>query len=347
VDAISQITLGATIAEAGFRHRLGGKSVVVGAACGLFPDLDLLAGLVGQWGSLIHHRGLTHSLIVLTALSPLFGWIGYRWSKRRDRLLGWIHLAFWALTTHALLDWCTSYGTQLFAPLSNHRFSLDAVPIIDLFYTVPLIVVVVMAIARRPGPELRRRIAAGALAFTTPYLTFGYFQSRGAVSTAERQLRASGFEPTGVRAIPILLMVGPYRIVARDAGGNIRVGHLSTFTPRRIRFLRLDRSRDPLVDRLLKGKYGRIFRWASSRMVYARVVRKADRTEVYLQDMRYGLVTRPTSSHFQVRAEFDRNGRLMSVRRLRRMPRISIGAELRALTRLIATGRVDQPAGLK
>jgi hypothetical protein len=142
-------------------------------------------------------------------------------------------------------------------------------------------------------------------------------------------------------------MVGPYRIVARDAGGNLRVGFLSTFAPRRIRFHRLYRPRDPIADRALTSRPGRLFRWASSKMIYAQVVRKPERTEVYLQDMRYGILTRPTDTHFRIRAVFDLDGRLLSVRRLRRVPRINIGKELKALLRLAFTGRVDPPAGLK
>ena len=30
-----------------------------------------------------------------------------------------------------MLDWCTTFGTQLLAPVSRARFALDAIPIVD------------------------------------------------------------------------------------------------------------------------------------------------------------------------------------------------------------------------
>lgn len=340
MDAVSHIALGVAVAEAGFRHRLGGKSVVLGAACGLFPDIDLVARLAGEWGSIFHHRGLTHSVFVVAALAPAAGWIGYRWSGRKERPGTWIHLAFWTLVAHALLDACTSYGTQLFAPVSRYRVCLDAVSIVDVLYTIPLLAVVLTAMLRRPDPVRRRRIAASVLACTTAYLTFGLFQSRGAVAAAEVQLRAAGFAPVRVRAIPMLLMVGPFRVVARDGRGNLRVGHASSFVPRDIRFHRLDRPDDPAVDRVLESPRGRIFVWAASGMVHARVVYTDDgRTRVLLSDMRYGLLTRPARGHFRARAEMDRYGRLEAFRLVHSVPALDLGAELKAMFRLTFTGR--------
>ena len=91
---------------------------------------------------MVAHRGITHSIFFLPLLAPVLGEIAHRFDKKYNRWL-WTHLAFWALITHPLLDWQTAYGTQLLYPFSSHRFALDAVGIIDLFYTVPLIVAVV------------------------------------------------------------------------------------------------------------------------------------------------------------------------------------------------------------
>ena len=52
---------------------------------------------------------------------------------------------WWALVmaasmlSHPLLDWFTTYGTQLLAPFSRHRFAIDGVGIVDPFYSLTLI----------------------------------------------------------------------------------------------------------------------------------------------------------------------------------------------------------------
>src|SRR5690606_3929228 len=107
-------------------------AVLWGGLCGLLPDLDMLANLADPWNGIVHHRAESHSLLVLPwvalALGPLaFKTIG----KGRGTAWQWIHLSLWALLTHPLLDLCTSYGTQLLAPVSRERYALDAVSIID------------------------------------------------------------------------------------------------------------------------------------------------------------------------------------------------------------------------
>ena len=76
MDSITQAVLGATIAEAGFRRRLGGRAVAFGAICGALPDLDIAAGFIDQWATLTNHRGFSHSLLVLPLVAVGMGWVG-------------------------------------------------------------------------------------------------------------------------------------------------------------------------------------------------------------------------------------------------------------------------------
>lgn len=47
MDTVTQMLFGATVAQAGFRCRLGRKAMVAGAALGLIPDLDVAVGWIG------------------------------------------------------------------------------------------------------------------------------------------------------------------------------------------------------------------------------------------------------------------------------------------------------------
>lgn len=143
----------------------------------LFPDIDILFEpfVRHEMFTLELHRGVTHSLVCL----PLFvvvmatatrWWLN--WRSRRKLLstgqvpqprLSWRMLAaVWAagMASHILLDLATSWGTMIWAPLSNARISWDLVFIIDCTLTAIIIAPQVLAwiYCRRQGA--RRQAAA-------------------------------------------------------------------------------------------------------------------------------------------------------------------------------------------
>ena len=151
MDTVTQIVLGSAIAEAAFREKLGRSAIFFGALCGWLPDIDFFFHPSGSWEALQEHRGMTHSLVFLTAMAPILGGGAFLADRRirGDRHSGeardWILLAFWALITHPLLDLCTSYGTQIFYPFSDYRYATDAISIIDFIYTLPLLLAAILA----------------------------------------------------------------------------------------------------------------------------------------------------------------------------------------------------------
>ena len=111
-------------------------------------------------------------------MSKVVGWIGWRWTARdeKDRTgtwRQWTYLAALALLTHPLLDYFTTWGTQLLWPFSNHRFAADGIFIVDAFYTLPLVAAFVLFAVKRVPREFSKWFARGALAFTTLYLLVG------------------------------------------------------------------------------------------------------------------------------------------------------------------------------
>lgn len=333
MDSITQAVLGAAIAEAGFRKRLGSRAVAFGAVCGALPDLDMTLRFIDEWAVLVHHRGFSHSLLLLSLVAPLAGWLGYRATGRS--LGSWIHLAAWALLTHPLLDVCTSYGTQLLWPVTTKRFAIDAVAVIDPFYTLPLLLAVLVGRFRRIPVSTSRWLAAGALALTTGYLALGFAQSRRAVALGSAELQARAFPAVEIRATPTLANIWLWRIVARDEDGNLRTGFVSTWSPKDIEFESLDRPEDPLVAAALQSRHGRTFAWFAGNMVSARVERGADGATVFLHDQRYALVTHPREGLFGAAARFDAAGRLVGIHRVGPPRNPGLARELMASWRLI------------
>ncbi len=331
MDSITQGLLGATIAEAGFRRRLGSGSVAWATFCGVAPDLDLVAMVGGEWNELVHHRGVSHSLVALTLAAPLLGALAWRWpGKRQGTRLDWIHLTWWALITHPLLDVCTSYGTQLFAPLSVHRFAIDSVSIVDPAYTVWLLVAVIVG---RLAKDLRTsaRLAAGMLALSTAYLAFGWVQSQRAIAWAEEELAAQRFAPVEIRALPTIANLFVFRAVARDGDGRFRVALLSLSAPRTPRWYALESDEDPLVDAAFASERGHIFQWFAMEMAQAELQHEDHGFVVRMRDLRYGAYRDPRFALWGANARFTLEGELQDVERWNTRGDLDMEAELATL----------------
>ena len=370
MDPLTQGVLGGTIAAAGFRHRLGPKAVLFGAVAAMSPDVDVVVGLFGdEWTTLVAHRGSSHSLVVLPIAAPLVGWLGWRFFGGRRPPAGreaasagrdgestpgvspWIHLAFWALITHPLLDACTTYGTQLLAPFSRARFSLDAISIIDPLYTLPLLIAVVASYLGRVPSARRRAVAWGALVLTTAYLGWGLRVTAKAEALAGEQLRSEGFPTAELRATPTFFYPPVRRLVARDGGHRFLSGAVSVWAPRPIHFTELESSADPRVDEALATRGGQVFQWFADGWVRAEVVHTGPGSgegpsaggsgadgpaTVRLFDERYGLLTAPEFTPFVAEGRADPSGRIREVRQAGRArvdldPRAELAAGWRLL----------------
>ncbi|MCB9615789.1 MAG: metal-dependent hydrolase [Sandaracinus sp.] len=292
MDSFTQIVLGAAVAEAGFRPRLGRRATVFGGFCGLVPDLDLVVALVDPWADLVHHRAWSHALPIQLLAAPLFGWLGHRFGKREGTVLQWTHLAFWSLITHSLLDLFTSYGTQLWLPFTNRRYAWDGASIVDLVYTLPLVVALVLTRKRA-----RPRLSFGVLAFTTAYLFLGTWSMSVARERGVQAMRAEGFEPEHVRALPTLLNNQLFRVVGRR-GDDYRLVYVSHWNDAPLELVALRSDDDDEVRRVRATERGAIFEWFADGLVLAR----HDDEGVTLSDLRFGTPASPVSSLFAVRS---------------------------------------------
>lgn len=141
MDSITQIALGASVAAAVGIKPFGRNVLIVGAVLGTLPDLDVLISYQTAVENFTYHRGFSHSLFVLIPLSILLYqltlWIKPTLSAHKKSLFFLILLP---LITHPLLDSLTSYGTQLWWPMTMQPTAWSSIFIIDPLYTVPLLI---------------------------------------------------------------------------------------------------------------------------------------------------------------------------------------------------------------
>ena len=320
MDLVTQGVLGAAIGEAGFRKQLGDKAVMVGALAGMLPDADIVSGFFGQWQSLIHHRGFTHSIFFAPLVAPLLGYLAWRWAKREGPVQQWMHLVFWALLTHPLLDLFTTYGTQLLTPFSSQRFALDGISIVDPIYTIPLVLALLIAKRTKENPDIGRRVTAGALVLTTVYLGIGTLISQQTIRTSRQQLQPN-FQPVAIRATPTIFNVLLWRVLARDKNGDIKVGMHSTLHPRPILFHDLKHLDSPLLRKAMNSRKGKLLDWFADGYLSVEVLKHPKGTELIFHDQRFASLSAPTRSFFKATASFDKKGKLFRFVRQQRDPR--------------------------
>ena len=78
MDSLSQMALGAALGHAVLGRHVGRAAIPVGAALGTLPDLDVLVRYADAVDSFTEHRSWSHSLLVLTAASPLVAAVLHR-----------------------------------------------------------------------------------------------------------------------------------------------------------------------------------------------------------------------------------------------------------------------------
>ncbi|MBX2886215.1 MAG: metal-dependent hydrolase [Granulosicoccus sp.] len=217
MDSLTQMALGAALGEATLGRKLGNKAMVIGAVLGTLPDLDVIVPYTDAVANFTFHRSFSHSFLVLTLLTPLLAWIGYRSSGKRFGQ-AWFWCVLLVLNTHVLLDCFTVYGTQAFWPISEYPIAWATIFIIDPLYTLPLLISLI--IIMRAAPKSRRRAIANiaGLVLSTTYLAWTVVAQNIAHNVALNALQAQsqGYTSAVTTPAPLSLL---WRTVARDEDG--------------------------------------------------------------------------------------------------------------------------------
>ncbi|MEM6730005.1 MAG: metal-dependent hydrolase [Myxococcota bacterium] len=189
MDPVSQGVLGGALAGSGATTRTSLRpALLAGLVGGLLPDLDvLIRSEVDPLLSLEYHRQFTHSLIFIPVGGLVATFLLWPILRRRLSMRHLYGFATAGYATHALLDACTSYGTQLYWPFSDTRVAWNVISVVDPLYTLPLLLCIVVTLVKRD-----RRIAIAGLTVSLLYLTLGAVQHGRAVTAAEQIIATRG-----------------------------------------------------------------------------------------------------------------------------------------------------------
>ncbi|MEZ8961692.1 metal-dependent hydrolase [Vibrio cyclitrophicus] len=288
MDPLTQGVLGASLSQSASRKQNLVVAGVLGLLSGLAPDLDaLIKSQSDPLLALEFHRQFTHSLFFIPIGSLICALaLHHLIAKRRGLSFkqSWLFCAL-GYGTHALLDACTTYGTQLLWPLTNARFAWNTISIIDPVYTLPILILLVFATLKR-SPWLARVAFAWALV----YPTLGMIQRDRAEAIGWQLAEERQHTPIRLEAKPSLANILVWKVVYETEAhyhvDAVRVGtSVSTYPGESIAKLSVGRDLPWLDLDSQQAKDIERFRWFSNGYI---AQDPAD--ELRIIDVRYSIV---------------------------------------------------------
>jgi inner membrane protein len=227
LDSVSHIVIGAAIGEAMVGKKIGRWALLVGAIAKSFPDFDLFyTGLNDPRAYMCQHRGHTHSLIWQLAYALPLAYLLHFIFRKKVSVLQFYALMITCLWGHSLLDWCTNFGTQLLLPFTNKGYSLNNLAIVDLLFTLPMLVLMGIAVFIGKNTERRHKLAKACLVYCGIYLGFTFINKLQANSIAQQSLTQNNIPATAHVTNPTILNnILWYALASNDS--TVYVGEFS------------------------------------------------------------------------------------------------------------------------
>ncbi|WP_313806957.1 metal-dependent hydrolase [Flavobacterium sp.] len=283
MDSLTQITLGIAVAEACAGKQLKNRTFLYGAILGTIPDLDVLVGkFLNPIDGILIHRGLSHSLLFHLLLTFPLAWLITKIEKGKIALRTLAFMVFLCLFTHALLDWFTTWGTQLLWPLNN-RFSLQSIFVIDPLYTLPLIYFLIR-IWRTKDDSKRRNYVTKGLVISSSYLLLSCVIKLYALQQFE-----TAAQNQNIAYSEIIVKPSPFNLILWNANINTEeaylIGDYSLFDSKPISFKTYPKNQQ--LENQLQGVTDFEKLKVASEGWY--LITKTN-NHLYLNDLRFGLL---------------------------------------------------------
>jgi inner membrane protein len=228
MDTLTHALSGALIARATAPRKVSarslptGRRMLVGAAAAAFPDLDFVTSYMTPLSYLYHHRGITHSLLLWPLWAALIAFIFAAIWRFRPGWRAYFGIAAIGVVAHIAGDLITSFGTMIFAPVSDARYALSATFIIDLWFTGIILTGLFAAWVWR-----RSRIPSVAASLVlVGYVGFQWVMQQQAIAFGREHASRIGIQARTVTAMPRPVSPFNWTIVVED-GEQYRYAHVN------------------------------------------------------------------------------------------------------------------------
>jgi len=219
MDPLTQGVVGTTAAQLVSRKQVKVAAAVIGFFSGMAADLDVLTSSSSDpLLFLEYHRHFTHALIFIPfgalICTLAFRTVFRRWFINNDVGFRETYLfSFAGYATHAVLDACTTYGTQLFWPFSDVRVAWNNVSVIDPLFTIPLLLVIYFATFKRST-----KLAYFGAIYALSYLGLGVVQGQRAEVVAYELAASRGHTPQNLGVKPSMANIIVWKSVYEYQG---------------------------------------------------------------------------------------------------------------------------------
>ncbi|MEO8718807.1 MAG: metal-dependent hydrolase, partial [Burkholderiales bacterium] len=262
MDTLTHALSGALLARATAPKDAPPHSLPRRIAAGFFaaaaPDLDFVLAFVSPLVYLEQHRGPTHSVLLLPLWALILSWI---LAKILREPRGWRALygvTALCLAAHILGDLITSFGTIIFAPVSDARFGWRTTFIIDLWFTGIIVAGLVASLAWR-GTRIP---AVAASLVLVGYVGFQAVLKERALDYARDYAQRQGWSGVKLSAMPRAVSPFNWTVFASDAAAH-RFAHVNLWRKEPLPaahdfFGRLDAAFQPLAQArwVTRTRYG-------------------------------------------------------------------------------------------
>lgn len=299
MDSLTQIVLGAGVAEAVAGKKMGNKAALWGAFAGTIPDLDVfLRRFIHPIDGALIHRGFSHSIVFALLITPALAWLVHRLYKKRYEYKTWLLLFFLSIITHPMLDIFTRYGTQFFWPF-DIRLTFNSVFVIDPLYTLPFLVCILIAMFLRRESKFRRRINNIGIIYSTLYLLWGVIVKLTIHYNSEEYFATAGIKTESKQTItsPMPFTTFYWMMLTQDED-NYYIGFKSLFYDFNVDDVETVKKNSHLLDSLKwKGKnYTEQLKFITCG--FHPVKQVGDTIKVY--DLRFGTASKMTNGYVTI-----------------------------------------------
>ncbi len=206
------------------------RRVAIGFVAAALPDLDIVVAWISPLAYLYHHRGVTHSFVLLPLWAAALAWLCAKLWRGGPGWRAYFGVIALGIGIHIVGDWITSFGTMLLAPLTDQRFALSTTFIIDLWFTGIIAAGLVAATVWRTS----RVPATVGLVALAGYVAFQAVQRQRAIEFGEAHARANDLASARVTALPRPVSPFNWVVVVEDAD---RIDHAQVNLLRTERFV--------------------------------------------------------------------------------------------------------------
>ena len=304
MDSLTQIVLGAAVAEAVLGKKIGNKAMLYGAIAGTIPDLDVIASFFTDTVTALEiHRGFTHSIFFSVLFAPVFAFIATKYETYKN-FKSWTLLFFWVFITHPILDSQTTWGTQLFWPF-DIRLAFKNIFVVDPLYTIPFLLFLILAMRQKKATMKRRYYNNLGLVISSLYLVLTLVLKGVSYHKFTRELEEQGINYKTIKTKPTPLNTILWTANVETEKSYL-IGNSSFLDQYPVQFSEYPKNHYLLGDIKKHPKTKRMIAISKGWFTI-----NAKNNTLYFNDLRFGVLSmKPNATNFvfKYKIEVDANG---------------------------------------